>query len=199
MTKALVDFSGCLLLRLPDELGGAYFLFTMVTTQVSIPVSVYVYNKYFEADEVKGEEKMDATLLWIFAIVSIIMTAVSFLIFMVFLCDPKFRWTFCSTRTGWRESCGPFLDFEDDEHRILIFGKNRMQWNYIAADVKAWSMANWEEWERDKPEWFTPYVKSTVPDEFIPPRFLAAMGGNRERRGSALIHVGDALATARKE
>jgi hypothetical protein len=46
-------------------------------------------------------------------------------------------------------------------------------------------MDNWERWDRDKPAWFTPRLIASVPDEFIPPRFLAILGGARERRGSA--------------
>ena len=46
-------------------------------------------------------------------------------------------------------------------------------------------MGSWETWDAHKPEWFTPGVIASIPDEFIPPRFLKKMGGARERRGSA--------------
>ena len=48
------------------------------------------------------------------------------------------------------------------------------------------TLQNWARWERDKPVWFTPLVKASVPDEYIPKEFLASLGGaNRMRRGSA--------------
>jgi hypothetical protein len=192
ITKAIADFSGCVLLRLPDELGGAYFAFNAVSAQASILLSVYLYNEYFEAEE--GEKKWDATMLWIFAIASIVSCVLLFAFFLSVVCDPKHRHSFYGLRTGWRHSCGYFLDFEDDEHKIKVFDINIMQWAGIADEVMAWTMANWEGWERDKPEWFTPFVKSTVPDDFIPPRFLAEMGGARERRGSAAGSVKEVLA-----
>ena len=38
---------------------------------------------------------------------------------------------------------------------------------------------------RDAPAWFTPQIVATVLDEYIPKAQLAALGANRERRGSA--------------
>jgi hypothetical protein len=63
----------------------------------------------------------------------------------------------------------------------------------IKDDVKAWTMANWETWDREKPRWFTRSLIASVPDEFIPPRFLAKLGGARERRGSAVGSVRESV------
>jgi hypothetical protein len=187
-TKFIVDFSGTLLFRLPDELGGAYYSFNTFTTLTSVLLSVHLYNEYYEANEESGV-KMSPATLWILAGSLLTLWALSFAYFMVFVCVPKHRKSFYSLRTGWRHSCGYFLDSESDLQRIAIFDCNRKQWAHIAGDVKAWTMASWEGWVRDSPEWFTPYVKSTVPDEFIPPRFLTHTHDGRERSGSAAVSI----------
>jgi hypothetical protein len=47
-------------------------------------------------------------------------------------------------------------------------------------------LKNWARWEREKPSWFTPKLKASVPDEYIPGEHLVALGGEkRVRRGSA--------------
>ena len=51
--------------------------------------------------------------------------------------------------------------------------------------MKQWTLENWAGWVSDAPAWFTPLVVSKVPDEYIPKAQLAALGANRERRGSA--------------
>ena len=87
-----------------------------------------------------------------------------------------------------------FLDNASDEGKIQIFGNQPSMWSGIKEEVKAWSMANWETWDTERPEWFTKHVISTVPDDFIPPRFLPGLGGSvRERRGSATGSVGELM------
>jgi hypothetical protein len=66
-------------------------------------------------------------------------------------------------------------------------------WSRIKEDVKAWTMANWESWDREKPEWFTKKFVSRVPDEFIPRSFLTKLGAARKRRGSAAGSVRESL------
>jgi hypothetical protein len=192
ITKTLADFTGCATLRLPDELGGAYFTFNLVTSQVSVLVSLWLYNVYYEAPN--DEPKLPAETTWAFAVSTISLWVLTFAFFVTYVCDPKHRSSFFSLRTGWRHSAGYFLDFEPDSTRILIFECNLIQWKSIAGEVQKWTLDNWEKWEREKPEWFTPHVVSNIPDDFIPPRFLAHLGATRARRGSAAqIH---AIATA---
>ena len=83
-----------------------------------------------------------------------------------------------------------FLDSEDDYVRLLIFGKNRVHWRPLEAEIKEFTFANWGRWVDEKPDWFTPAMIATVPDEFVPPEHLTRMGVGRERRGSAVGSVG---------
>jgi hypothetical protein len=62
------------------------------------------------------------------------------------------------------------------------------------------TLRNWASWESDKPAWFTPLLKTTVPDEYIPKEFLASLGGaNRMRRGSAIGSVRESFRMIEQE
>ena len=90
---------------------------------------------------------------------------------------PKYRHTLWSWTSGREVAQADFLERESDERMFLIFRKNKLVWEAdIGKDVRAWTLSNWERWDRDKPEWFTPRVVARVPDEYIPPRFLANTG-----------------------
>ena len=51
--------------------------------------------------------------------------------------------------------------------------------------MKAFTLANWEKWESEKPEWFDDNFKANVPDDFIPKTALdeskKKSGGSRRR------------------
>ena len=59
-------------------------------------------------------------------------------------------------------------------------------WKGIEDEVRDFTLANWERWEEEKPEWWTQKLKARVPDRFMPVQSVVALGGvGRERRGSA--------------
>lgn len=95
--------------------------------------------------------------------------------------------TFWSFETGWETSQSYFLDnVGNDEARIIIFSANLNHWKSLEGEVKAWSLSNWRRWEVEKPDWFTPLLKASVPDSFNSSEMVDALGGlGRARRGSA--------------
>ena len=193
MVKTVTDFSGCMLFRNPNELGGAYYSFNLASTIISVPVIVYLYQEYAEVDEESGAKKLGARILWAFSVGIVLLWSVMFGFFMARVIVPEYMETFLSKQTGWERAERMFLDNEEDEKRALIFKKNTVMWSRIKEDVKAWTMTNWETWDEEKPEWFTLEVIARIPDEFIPPRFLAKLGGARERRGSAAGGIRESL------
>jgi hypothetical protein len=59
-------------------------------------------------------------------------------------------------------------------------------WLSIRADVKAWTLENWERWGEEKVAWFDDNFRSSVDDDMIPPESLrrlngVAVGGSRRR------------------
>jgi hypothetical protein len=183
--KTVTDFSGCMVLRNPNELGGAYYSFNLASTIISVPVIVYLYQEYAEVDEESGAKKLGARMLWAFSVGIVLLWSVMFGFFMARVTVPEYRETFWSTQTAWERAESAFLDNEEDEKRAYIFKKSVILWSRIKEDVKAWTMGRWETWDREKPEWFSPKFMSSVPDEFIPPRYLTKLGAQRMRRGSA--------------
>jgi hypothetical protein len=179
--KMLADFSGSLHFRNPYELGGIFFSINLIMTQCSVFGATYLY-----VEHCKDENKIDADKLWKLVTVSVALWTALFTYFIFNLIDTEYRKTFWSTRTGWQKSCSFFLDNDDDSKRIIVFSDNPTCWKSIAPRVKEWTLLNWGTWSDTKPAWFTPQIISTVPDEFIPPRYLSGLGGAvRERRGSA--------------
>ena len=144
--------------------------------------SVYLYIEFADV-----KNKIAATLLWRGAGGLAAAWLLAFGFFVLRVAPPKYRYTLWSTVSG--RQCVQeeyFTKGESDEDKMNIFRRNRLLWEGdIGKEVKQWTMENWDGWVRDKPEWFTPAVVSRVPDEFIPKAELAALGFNRERRGSA--------------
>ncbi|GMI41994.1 hypothetical protein TeGR_g8255 [Tetraparma gracilis] len=190
--KAITDFTGCLQFRLPAHLGGSYFLFNLVSSQVGVLGSVYYYTKY---DGTDAADRMDAQSLWKFFTALSVAWAATFAFFVARIATSSHRSTLWSTVSGRQWAQSEFLDYDDPSKKIGIFSMNRMMWERdIGADVKAWTLENWATFVEEKPAWFTPLVTATVPDEYIPPQFLAGLGGaNRERRGSAALSVRESM------
>ena len=59
LLKTISDFTGAPLFRLPLHLGGAYWLFNLAMSQVSVFVCVHLYNKF-----APGADKMNPAALW---------------------------------------------------------------------------------------------------------------------------------------
>jgi hypothetical protein len=186
--KTVVDFTGCMALRTPYFAGGAYFSFNLVVSAVSVPIATHLYLEHMEVKD-EGAEKISAAVLWPVIIGMLVLWVGLFGFFLLKVVVPEYRETFWSILTGWRRAENQFLDEDEDEKRALIFKRSVFLWSRIKEDVKSWTMGSWETWDREKPEWFTPMVIASIPDEFIPPRFLSKLGGARERRGSAVDSV----------
>jgi hypothetical protein len=194
LLKIIGDFSGAPALRLPLLLGGSYYIFNLITAQVSVFVAVYLYNTSavditVENDDGTEEvvEKVNPDTLAKLATALVVawIFAMSFFLFRVV--TPSHRHTFWSKVSGRQCVKGDFSEGTTDECRLEIFSCNRMLWESdIGPQVKEFTHQNWARWERENPSWFTSNLKATVPDEYIPRESLAALGGaRRERRGSA--------------
>ena len=79
-----------------------------------------------------------------------------------------------------------FTQNADDATRIVVFTSCGDLWSDIEEEVREWTLANWSRWETEKPEWFTPAFKESVPDDMMPKEALKelnmkAVGGVRRR------------------
>jgi hypothetical protein len=132
LIKVLVDFSGCVHLRHPLELGGVYWLFNAVMSQLSCIVSVVLYDRYFV-----GEAKISGPFLY--GTVSALV-AVWLLAFCAFLLIIKREYvhTFVSRQSGSDYIVGYFRDNVDEARRMQIFYCNELMWQSIRPAARAW-------------------------------------------------------------
>ena len=180
--KTISDFTGSPLWRLPANLGGSYWLFSLGMSQASVFVCVHIYNEYAESPG-EDAEKVDADTLWFGAGCLSAAFLATFAFFVLRIAVPKYRHTLWSWTSGKQVVQDYFLKGNDDETRFIVFSNNLLLWESdIGDEVKAWTAENWARWSEEKPSWFKPEV---VPDRFIPAVELEQLGFNRQRRGSA--------------
>jgi hypothetical protein len=187
MFKVVGDFSGSPVVRVPLTLGGSYYIFCLISAQVSVLVAVHMYNLVME----EREGKIAAVTLWRLAALLVGLWCVAMTFFLTRVVTPSHRHTFWSLVSG-RQCCQEYFTMgATDEDKLEIFGCNRLLWeSKIGSEVIEFTLQNWARWKRDKPSWFTARVISTVPDEYIPSDHLVQLGGaNRIRRGSAASSV----------
>jgi hypothetical protein len=161
MVKIIVDFTSIAHFRHPNEVGGAYWLFGLLLTMVSLPVSIYIYlfSPYVDDSPINIASFM---VKYIIPITTICLAVFFFNI------ESKYLHTFWSTQRSKDMSMAYFLEGESDEIKLEVFGCSRHHWFSIEGELKRWIESNWAKWEEEQPEWFTDVNKATVPVEFIP-------------------------------
>jgi hypothetical protein len=182
--KVMVDFTGCLLLKNPHDLGGAYFLFNQVTNFGSVFLAVRIFST-------NASNLLDTGMLWTSAFC---LFATWLLLYGMFMSKLKkeCRPSFYSTKTG-NEMCEEiFAKGRDDEMKMTVFIFNEVKWKSISGGVSTYTHANWAMWTEEQPEWFTEECIAKVPDEFIPldarqALDAAAAGGVRRRSSFGML------------
>jgi hypothetical protein len=159
IVKIIVDFTSVAHFRHPNEVGGAYWLFGLLLTIGSLPVSIYTASPYVD------ESAID--IASIIARYFIPITPLCFAVFFLNI-ERKYWHTFWSTQRSKDYSMAYFLEGESDAIKIVVFGSSRHHWVSIEEEIKKWVNLNWAKWEEEQPEWFTDVKKAMVPVEFIP-------------------------------
>ena len=172
VVKVVVDFTGCLHMRHPYELGGSAFTISILWAQ-AFP---FVALQYFD-----GEMKDIMTGV----------LAVSFMAWMVlniiFFCTIHLSYlnTFFGTKTGPQYTCELYLTSKDDSQKFdAIFGTRIQYTKTIHEQVKEWVAKNIHQWRRDQPDWFKIEM---IPDEYLPKEIFEAEGGAKRRRSSVSL------------
>jgi hypothetical protein len=145
--------------RHPNEVGGAYWLFGLVLTMGSLPVSIYIASPYVDDKAIDIASSI--------AKYFIVITNLCFAVFFLSI-DSKYLQTFWSTQSSKDMSMAYFLKGENDAIKIQVFGISTHHWVPIEGEIKKWVELNWAKWEEEQPEWFTDVTKASVPEEFIP-------------------------------
>jgi hypothetical protein len=187
--KTVIDFTGSFHVRLPMLLGGSYWFFNLVMSQVSVFVCVHLYLEYAQPPE--GVSKIDAGTLWAGAGGLTAGWMVTWVYFVFRIAVPKYRHTLWTWTSGRECVHDYFLKGRDEEVKFSIYGCNLLLWESdIGEQVRVWTAENWARWKEEKPVWFKVEV---VPDQFVPAAELENLGHNRKRRGSAVGSVRDSF------
>ena len=115
--------------------------------------------------------------------------------FILYVVMANYKYTFFDTRTGSQFNVNNYITARTTSRKYDVFTKHPSYWRgRIGDDVRAWTMANYANWEEldPRPDWWNDDTKSMMEDHFIPPQFVAAMdkatkGGKRERRKSSIL------------
>ncbi|GMI36316.1 hypothetical protein TeGR_g6771 [Tetraparma gracilis] len=191
--KVVGDFTGSLNVRLPLLLGGSYFAANLVMSHASVFVAIYLYSEYAE-----DSNKIPSRYLWEGAAGLLAAWVTTFAFFTTRVAVPRLRYTLWSPATAKQVTIERFTKGKDDESKLGILRCQRLMWEAeIGGEVKKWTLENWARWTEEAPEWFNEQMIGCVHDEYIPPQFLAQLGGaNRERRGSANVSVRESMRRA---
>ena len=157
LVKVIADFSGCVHLRHPLELGGMAFSMSMLWAQIFPFVALIFY-------EDDGNKETN----------------------VVFFCtiDTSYLDTFFGTKTAPQHTCELFLSSEEDSEKFRAAFKKRQSFTTsINEEIKEWVAANITRWKTEKPSWFKIEL---IPDSFLPEAALEAEGGARNRRRSSM-------------
>ena len=169
VTKVITDFTGCIHMRHPYELGGIGFTLSLVWAQ-AFP---FVALQYLDSDR-------NDTIRFFLVACFIIWLILTF----IFLCtiDVGYLRTFFGTKTGPQYTCELYLTTNDSRLKFDAVFTNRIEYTKsIHEEVKVWLGANIDRWNRERPDWFNIEM---IPDELLPKDVFESEGGARRRRSS---------------
>jgi hypothetical protein len=217
--KVIVDWTAVVQFRHPNEVGGAYFTFSLGLTVVIGVVAalqyekvvdyvIYSPNSTFVEDIDLGEDNhivggeesgLEESIVVTIMVVACSGMVVSYASLLVSV-KREYLHTFISTKTGNESTQEILTKNEEDEQRFWIFQNSRHKWEYkIGKEVKAWINEKLPLWLEEPPEWFNDHKRSIIPDDFvIDPEILVRLRTNNvkkiieQRRRSSL---GDIFAT----
>jgi len=150
--------------RHPYELGGAYWMFNMIYTQVMLFI-VIKFRSSTHSEE--GQNPVFSEVrLWTLAcsLATFWLVAVAVLLLS---CEKGFMHTFSQLARAWEYNKAMF-DTGDDEYRMYIFTDHEAYYMWYKEEIKEWLGEAWHRLNTEKPIWFTESVSERVPTEFIP-------------------------------
>ena len=150
----------------------------MILNQGFCFLAVYLYGRYSE------EANAD--------IVDVLFKIVGglFLFSMLNFCgflgsiNRKYLPTFYSTVSGKQFTAINYHSLTEDGPKFTTFDRHRSYFKVLEPELKTWLEENWERWEDEKPEWFTPVAITTVPADLLPKKALSDMNGVAGRKAS---------------
>jgi len=171
-SKVVVDFTAIVQFRHPYELGGAFWVFTLLFTHLELYAILMLKgtmasaNEEGEGEEVKNDYFFTSETIWKIAFGLSGLWIMS-LVMLWGYCEDNFRHTFWDIRTA-EQYCREFYHSGDDEAKMSIFTLPDSFWMGFADEVEEWMSENWNRLHRDNPKWFTDGLIHSVPTVLVP-------------------------------
>jgi hypothetical protein len=160
LIKVVTDFTGVVQFRHPNEVGGLYWTFSYVLNMTSLLYSIYLYNN--------SSETVDAGILWTLGISLVSSSVILFSIFLLTI-QKKYVATFFSVQTGPQSTVEQFMTAPTDAIRAGgIFRLSYHHWAKIENGVALWVRSNWDDWNENRPAWFTDEMRALIPADMVP-------------------------------
>jgi hypothetical protein len=174
-------------MRIPLELGGAYWAFNLVSSQLQCGFAVWYY---FHA---ATDSTLDASVVWSAYFSVVFVEFVALAVFFLSM-EKKYRKTFYQWQTGPEEAVFFFKSCDDPEVKIReIFSYHETFIAPIKSDIINYLATNWSKWDIEKPDFWTAEFKDVILDDYIPENVRSAemsrRGGQGARRKSSLLEA----------
>ena len=186
IVKVIVDWTAVVHFRHPNEVGGAYFTFSLGLTVVMGIIAAMQYEREkagvdvmynitviedmegVGADEAGGEERgLEESTVVICMIIACVGMVVSYLTLLTSV-KKEYLHTFMSTKTSNKQQQDIFTKNEGDEERYGIFMCNRHKWEHtIGSNVKTWLNERLPVWLEEEHVWFNDQRRSIIPDDYV--------------------------------
>ena len=213
LAKTIVDFSGCIFFRHPNEMGGAALSLSMAWVRNFADTNPYeqyshtcTQKKHSHAQaqavpfvamrlyEGNGDitNKEEVTLFLIFCLGAWLATNIAFFCTV----DLSFLNTFFGAMTAPQYTCERFQNGDDEAKFEAVFYNRLSYTKSIHEEVKTWVAENIDRWREEKPA----FAKiDMIPDELLPKRVILEEGGAKRRRSSVSMREVIGLAAVTKD
>ncbi len=190
VSQLMCDFTALLHLRHPLELGGLWWMVSMLLKQLECFLAGWLYCRYHE-----GPGKFQSGTVYTVIGSLAGLWVVAFAAFLLSI-ERTHVHTFFSRETGAQFVQREFAENEgNDALRAHILGQNHRLWRPIREQVAEWIETNWQAWRQTPPEWFTADWIDKIPDDMLPKSFANVMSpqpalgpaGKIRRRKSTLV------------
>lgn len=181
VSQLMANFTSLVHMRHPCELGGLWWLLSMVLNQLECFLAGWLYTVYY-----KGPDKFESTVLFTFLGSLATLWVVAFVAFLLSI-ERSHVHTFLSLETGGMFVQREFIDNEgNDAVRSQILGYNESLWRPIREKVADWMETNWPAWKQGQPPWFTQAWRDSIPDDMLPKSFAAMMASDPQLEATPL-------------
>mmetsp|Transcript_23268 Transcript_23268/g.43719 ORF Transcript_23268/g.43719 Transcript_23268/m.43719 type:complete len:1815 (+) Transcript_23268:166-5610(+) len=161
--KFVNDFTGCVHLRSPSELGGLYWT---LSTIGGVNLTFVALKIYFNSEDAQNLSivKVNETLVqsfvycWYISFIS--------LLTLIYLNDRSYLSTFWSVDTAKKSACDEWKFAKTDELKMKIFRKHPSYRKRIEEDVRIWVEENFVRWCEEY--FMTEKLLHTIPDYMLP-------------------------------